>query len=74
MCWSEDFKILVAYSRILPLNVSYEGYVSMGRVVVHQNYRKKGIGKELVTRTLEEMAKIFGKTQNIRLGDEHDIF
>ena len=38
---------LVAYSRIVPAGVSYTE-ISIGRVVTHPSYRRKGLGKELM--------------------------
>ncbi len=50
---------LIAFSRILPPNISYPE-VSIGRVVSSPNVRTTGIGKELMTQTLEEIKNKFG--------------
>ena len=42
---------IVAYARLLPENISYPN-VSIGRVTVHQNYRRHGFGKELMQQAL----------------------
>ena len=53
---------LVAYSRLVPEGISYEGYVSIGRVVSKTKYRKEGLGKLLMTETIQQMEKIFPNT------------
>lgn len=40
---------LVAYARLLPAGVSYES-ASIGRVLVRKDFRKTGLGKELMER------------------------
>lgn len=41
-----------AYLRILPPGLSYDS-ASIGRVVVHLEYRKTGLGKELVQKAID---------------------
>jgi ElaA protein len=56
--WTSDK--LVAYSRILPAGVAFDDYVSIGRVVTTSSVRKKGTGKELMKRSMEQIEKLFG--------------
>lgn len=48
--WQDD--TCVAYARLLPPEVSYPGCSSIGRVVVHPNYRSHKYGKELMERAI----------------------
>jgi ElaA protein len=58
--WDEQ---LVAYSRLIPKGIAYPEYASIGRVVVHPDFRKKNIGKELVKKSIEEMAVKYGNIE-----------
>ena len=58
----DENKNLVAYSRILPIGVSYKDYASIGRVVSAQSVRKTGIGKLLMQKSLEQAKELFGDT------------
>ncbi len=42
---------VVAYARLLPAGISYAD-LSIGRVVVHADYRKYGLGKDLMLRAI----------------------
>jgi ElaA protein len=57
---------LLAYSRIVPEGVSYE-YPSIGRIVVSSEGRNLGLGKELMTVSVENLSKLYGQT-SIRMG------
>ena len=59
-------KDLVAYTRLLPTNVSY-AEVSIGRVVTSGKVRGQGLGRELMDRSIAEIENFFGKTP-IRIG------
>jgi len=51
---------LVAYMRVVPLDLFEKGYFSFGRVVVHSDLRGTGLGRELVAngiKILDKMAK-----------------
>jgi ElaA protein len=61
-----DGDALVAYSRLLPSGISYTE-TSIGRVVTDPNYRRKGLGKELMQVSLDKLYEVFGK-QPIRIG------
>lgn len=54
-----DDETLVAYCRILPNGVSYEGYASIGRVVSKPSHRKQSIGKLLMTKAIEACKKLY---------------
>ena len=58
MAWRNES--LVAYSRILPAGVAFD-MVSIGRVITSSDIRGTGIGKLLMTRSIEEVNKLFGK-------------
>jgi ElaA protein len=53
MCHHATDNSLLAYCRILPLNIPYQGYISIGRVVNHPEYRGLGYGKRLMSKALE---------------------
>jgi len=46
----------LAITRLLPAGVSYDGEVSIGRVVTSPAARRTGLGKELMSRSLEALA------------------
>lgn len=50
---------IVAYTRLVPKGVSYENYVSIGRVVTAQSIRKKGAGKDLMHASIDWCKKLF---------------
>jgi ElaA protein len=51
-------KQLAAYARLLPKGLSYKE-ASIGRVVVYQDFRKKGSGVELMKKAIEETKRLF---------------
>lgn len=57
---------LVAYTRLLPANTSYEE-ASIGRVVTSSLVRGTGIGKELMNQSIGAVYNLFGK-QPIKIG------
>lgn len=57
---------LIAYSRLLSPKVSYKE-ISIGRVVTSPAFRKKGVGKQLMEKSIEEIHKLYGK-HPIRIG------
>ncbi len=59
---------IVAYARLLPEGVSYPD-LSIGRVVVHADYRKYGLGKELMRRAIAYWASE-APTQSIRISGQ----
>jgi len=57
MCWNNNE--LVACARLKPPGVAYDGFSSIGRVVNKKKFRGLGIGKELLTRSIDEIQKKF---------------
>ena len=57
---------LVAYSRIVPPEISYSES-SIGRIVTSPSSRRTGIGKELIKQSINELYILFGRTP-IRIG------
>jgi ElaA protein len=56
--WEGDS--IVAYSRILPPGISYSNAASIGRVVTSSSARGQRLGKELMSRSLENLYRLFG--------------
>lgn len=52
--WDRD--VLAAYARICPQKTVYPE-ASIGRIVVAENYRGQGLGKELMQRALQALKK-----------------
>ena len=50
---------LIAYARIVPPGISYENYVSIGRIVSSPSVRGKGTGKKLMEASLDAVKKLF---------------
>lgn len=53
---------LVAYIRIVPPGISYEGYSSIGRVVVKESVRKTGAGKSLMQYGIQKCKELYPDT------------
>ena len=53
---------LVAYARLVPDKISYDGYVSIGRVVSKPIYRKEGYGRKVMEEAMQQMKKLFDNT------------
>jgi ElaA protein len=51
-----DNETLIGYARCHP-PLAGRGYASFGRVVVTQQYRGKGLGKELISRVIARLAE-----------------
>lgn len=58
---------LVAYARLIPKDVSYVGYVSIGRICTTALVRGSGAGRLLVQKALEETDHLFGN-EPIQIG------
>lgn len=54
----KDGNDIVAYTRI----IDHESYVSFGRVLVTQNYRKKYYGREIVQKTIDVIKAQYKQT------------
>jgi ElaA protein len=64
MCWEDG--MLLAYSRLVPAGISF-AEISIGRVVSSVKARGRGLGKELMQRSLSTAFTLFGK-QPLRIG------
>jgi len=64
MGWHDN--LLAAYTRILPPGIMYN-LPSIGRVVTSPAIRKKGIGKQLMEKSIETVENLFGNT-SIQIG------
>lgn len=51
---------LVAYTRLIPPGLAYEGYAAFGRVVTSMEVRGKGFGRPLMEATLKWMHQLYG--------------
>ena len=56
--WKND--ALVAYSRIIPPGISYPEAASIGRVLTSPAARRQNLGKQLMTKSLEHLYRLFG--------------
>lgn len=50
---------LVAYSRLVPIGISYRDSVSIGRILTTEKGRRRQIGKALVQYSIEETNRLF---------------
>lgn len=64
--WNTDGK-LVAYARLIPKDISYPGFSSIGRIVTLSTVRGTGAGRLLVQKALEETYRLFG-AESIQIG------
>lgn len=62
-----DQERLIGYARLIPEGISYDGYVSFGRVVTHPEYRRTGLGKALLNTIMQHMNSLY-PYQNIQIG------
>ncbi len=53
---------LIAYTRLVPPDISYQNIPSIGRVVTAPSARRNGIGKELMKLSIDKMQQLFGNT------------
>ncbi len=61
-CWHlflYDDAELLAYCRLVPKNISYDAYVSIGRVVSKTEKRKTGLGRKLLDEAMLQMQQLF---------------
>jgi ElaA protein len=65
MAWNENNE-LVAYTRLIPIGVSYDKDISIGRVVTSSKVRGLGVGRVLMEKSIEYSWELFGKN-NIRI-------
>ncbi|MFN8275899.1 MAG: GNAT family N-acetyltransferase [Chitinophagales bacterium] len=50
---------LVACSRLLPENVSYDGYVSIGRVMSAATHRRLGLGRKIMDISIAKVQELW---------------
>ncbi len=67
--FASDDQGIIAYTRLLPPRIAYPQYEesSIGRVVTHPRARNTGIGKQLLTASIEQTFELFGAFP-IRIG------
>lgn len=58
---------IIAYARLLPKEVSYPDYPSIGRIATAANARGTGAGRALVQEALLECHRLFGN-ESIKIG------
>ena len=51
---------LAAYTRIFDMSKSFEGFLSIGRVIVSPDFRKYGFGKKIMQYSIEQCYNQFG--------------
>jgi len=51
---------ILAYTRLLPLGISYKDYIAIGRVVVGEKERKNGRGKKMMEIAIQKSKELFG--------------
>ncbi len=52
---------LVAYTRLLPMGVSYTDHVSIGRVVIAASHRGIGLGYQLMDHSIQECRSLWSE-------------
>ncbi|SFC01509.1 ElaA protein [Parapedobacter composti] len=63
---------LAAYTRLIPYGVSYPDAVSIGRVVIPKGFRGKGLGEELMQRSIAAIRERYG-LQTIKISAQHHL-
>lgn len=66
--YDDDGK-LVAYARLLPKGVSYENFVSIGRIVTSPSIRGSGAGQQLMKEAINSMESLF-PGESIKIGGQ----
>ncbi len=61
-CAYDETGDLIAYTRLLPKGISYEKYISIGRVITAQKARGKGLGRPLMQHSIANARKLFGES------------
>jgi ElaA protein len=67
-CMRNSEGVLVAYTRLLPECLAYDGYTSIGRVVNAASVRGTGIGKILVQHSIDKVHELWGNEHDIKIG------
>lgn len=75
-CWhvlvTDPNGYLLAYTRLVPLGISYPNDVAIGRVVTSSKARGKGLGRPLMLKSMEYCKELWGKT-NIRISAQKHL-
>ena len=50
---------LISYTRIVPKGISYDAYISIGRVVVHKDSRGTGEGKRIMQKSIDACKQLY---------------
>jgi ElaA protein len=61
---------LAAYCRLLPPNISYPNYCSIGRVLTHANFRTLGLGKILMEKAIQQCQTLWPNV-GIKIGAQN---
>lgn len=69
--YDDDGK-LMGYARLLPRGVSYDNFVSMGRIVTAPAIRQTGAGKALMKAALDLMDELF-PGENIKISAQSHL-
>lgn len=64
---SDDNQNLHCYTRLLPEGISYQGFVSIGRVINSAEVRGKGYGKELMAISISKIKELY-PSYSIKIG------
>lgn len=65
---------LVSYCRILPKGLVYENYCAIGRVLTAITHRKKGLGRELMLKSIEYCASAYKDDIKISAQSHLELF
>lgn len=63
----DDEGDLVAYTRLFDINLSFEGFTSIGRVATSRKVRGQGIGQKLMAYSIAQCEQLYGQ-QPIKIG------
>ena len=61
---------LVAYTRLFGMNLIYDGYQTIGRVLTSMTQRRTGLGKKLIEYSLAECTRLYGQGP-IKIGAQY---
>jgi ElaA protein len=54
---------LVAYTRLLPVGISYDQYASIGRVITRASERRTGLGRALMQESIRQAQALYPKVK-----------
>jgi len=66
MGWNADNQ-LVAYTRLVPKGISYNNYISIGRVITSKLVRRQGVGITLMEKSVDKIRELFGTEEPIKI-------